>query len=36
MDENDYSLSKSWIVFRHGIVPKLTSAAENSAAEDLD
>jgi len=31
------SVSKSWIVFRHKIVAKLTSAAdaENSAAEDL-
>ena len=35
IDENNDSLSKSWIVFHHGIVAKLTSAAEFSAAEDL-
>ena len=34
-DENNDSVSKSWIVFRHGIVAKLTSAAEFSVAEDL-
>jgi len=35
IDENNYSVSKSWIVFRRGIVAKLASAAEFSAAEDL-
>jgi len=35
IDENNDSVSKSWIVFRHGIVAKLTSSAEFSAAEDL-
>jgi len=35
MDENDDSLSKSWIVFRHEFVPKLTSSAEFCDAEDL-
>jgi len=35
MDENNDSVSKSWIVFRHEIVAKLTSAAEFSATEDL-
>jgi len=31
MDESNYSVySKTWIVFRHGIVAKLTSAAEFS------
>ena len=34
-DENHDSLSKSWIVFCHGSVAKLTSAAEFFAAEDL-
>ena len=29
------SVSKSWIIFRHGIVAKLISAAEFFAAEDL-
>jgi len=33
--ENNDSVSKSWIVFRHGIVAKLTSAMEFFAAEDL-
>jgi len=31
----DENLSRSWIVFRHEIVGKLTSAAEFSVAEDL-
>ena len=35
MDENNESVSRSWIVFCHEIVAKLTSTAENSAAEDL-
>jgi len=35
IDENNDCVSKSWIVFRHGIVVKLTSAAEFSAAEDF-
>jgi len=35
IDENNDSVSESWIVFRHGIVAKLTSVAEFSAAEDL-
>ena len=35
MDENNDSERKSWNVFRHGIVAKLTSAAELSVAEDL-
>ena len=35
MDENNDSVSKSWIVFRHGIVAILTPAAEFFAAEDL-
>src|SRR6218665_2996270 len=35
IDENNDSVSKSWIVFRHGIVAKLTSAAEFFAAEYL-
>jgi len=34
-DENNDSVSKSWIVFRHGIVAIPTFAVENSAAEDL-
>jgi len=33
IDENNDSVSKSWIVFRQGIVAKFTSAAGNSAAE---
>jgi len=28
IDENNESVSRSWIVFRHGIVAKLTFAAE--------
>src|SRR6218665_139020 len=35
IDENNDSVSKSWIVFRNGIVVKFTSAAEFSASEDL-
>jgi len=35
IDENNDSVSKSWIVFRHGIVAKLTFGTEFSAAEDL-
>jgi len=35
MDENNEGVSVSWIVFRHGIVAKLTSAVEFSTAEDL-
>ena len=35
IDENNESIRIRWIVFRHGIVTKLTSAAEFSAAEDL-
>jgi len=35
IDENNDSVSKSWIVFRHGIAAKFTSAEEFSAAEDL-
>jgi len=35
IEENNDSVSKSWIVFRHGIVVKFTSAVENSTAEDL-
>ena len=34
-DKNNDSVGKIWIVFRHGIVAKLTSVAEFSAAEDL-
>ena len=29
IDENNDSISRSWIIFRHGIVAKLTSAAED-------
>jgi len=35
IDESNDSVSKSWIVFSHGIVAKLTSEAEFSVAEDL-
>jgi len=35
IDENNDSVSKSWIVFHHRIVAKLTSAVEFSAAEIL-
>src|SRR6218665_2680131 len=35
IDENNDSVNRSWIVFHHGMVAKLTSAAEFSAAEDL-
>jgi len=35
MGENNDIVSKCWIVFRHGIVAKLTSAAEFLAAEDI-
>src|SRR6218665_1618323 len=34
-DENNESVSRSWIVFSHGIVANLTSAVENPAAEYL-
>jgi len=34
-DENNDSVSRSWIVFRHVLVAKLISAAEFSVAEDL-
>ena len=35
INENNDSVSKSWVVFRHGIVAKLPSVAEFCAAEDL-
>ena len=35
INENNDSVSSSCIVFCHGIVVKLTSAVEFSAAEDL-
>jgi len=35
IDENNDSVRKSWIVFRHEIVAKFTYAAEFSTAEDL-
>jgi len=35
IDENNESISRSWIVFRQGIFAKLTSVAEFSTAEDL-
>ena len=35
INENNDSVSRCWIVFCHGIVVKLTSAAEFSMAEDL-
>ena len=35
IDENNDSVNRSWMVFHHGMVAKLTSAAEFSAAEDL-
>ena len=35
IDENNDSVSKSWIVFHHGIVAKFTSAVEFFATEDL-
>jgi len=35
IDENNENVSRSWIVFRNGIVAKLTSAEEFSAAEEL-
>src|SRR6218665_1409611 len=35
IDDTNESISRSWIVFRHGIVANLTFAAEFSAAEDL-
>jgi len=35
IDENNDSLSKSKIVFRHEVVAKITSAAEFSVAEYL-
>ena len=33
--ENNDIVSKSWIVYSHGIVTNLTSAAVNTVAEDL-
>jgi len=35
IDENNDIVSKSWIVYHHGIVAKLTSAAAFTATEDL-
>jgi len=35
MDVNNDIVSKSWIVYRHGIVAKLSSAAVFTAAEVL-
>jgi len=35
IDENNDIVSKSWIIYRHGIVAKLTSAAVFTPAEDL-
>jgi len=35
IDENNDIVSKSWIVYHHEIVAKLTSAAVFAAAEDL-
>ena len=35
MDDNNDIVSKSWIVYRHGIVAKLTSAVVFTAAEDF-
>ena len=35
IDENNDSVSKSWIVYRHGIVAKFTSVVEFSVTEDL-
>ena len=33
IDESNESVRKNWIVIRHGIVAKLTSAAEFSGSE---
>ena len=33
IDENNDSISKSWVAYRHGFAAKLTSAAVNTAAE---
>jgi len=35
IDEINYIVSESWVVYRHGIVVKLTSATVFTAAEDL-
>jgi len=35
IDENNESVSRSWIVFCYGIVTKLTSAVEFSTAKDI-
>jgi len=35
IDEINENISRSWIVFRHGIVAKLTFVAVFSATEDL-
>ena len=35
IDENNESVSRSWIVFHHGNVAKLSSGTEFSTAEDL-
>jgi len=35
IDENNDSVSRSWIVFYHGTVSQLTSVTEYFAAEDL-
>jgi len=35
IDENNDIVNKSWIVYRHGYVAKLTSVAVFTAAEDL-
>ena len=35
IDENIESVSRSWIIFRHGIVAKPNSAAKFSATEEL-
>jgi len=35
IDENNDAVSKSWNVYCHGIVAKLTSATVFTAAEDL-
>jgi len=35
IDENNDSVSRSWIVFHHGMVVKLTSVVEFSTTEDF-
>jgi len=35
IDENNDIVNGSWIVFRHGMVAKLTATAKFSAAEDF-